>query len=718
MPRLPKVGGDKGDWGNILNNFLEQSHNADGTFKNSTVGAAQLAPNAVTTAAIGAAQVTKEKLAGLGQADGIATLGSDGRLPELQVPGRLSDGQLRTFYERVRPLDPRNFGAVGDGTTDDTAAIQACINAAGASGVVALPPLPFKITATLNLLAGTQLRGTGEKASRIMVDTDIIAIRAAGGQGQSLRNLKIWSTFSSNRTTFDIEFISPTKPVVEDVEIDLNNNGGAGGGLRFIRDIGTAGNSFMPQLSRVWVRNGHIVIDGVTDGKATDCFAWAPATAGQGAIQCINGASSWTFTNCDVVPPVGNYSGYYFSSVENIHIQGGLVDGSYASLMTGWGIRAVNCYRLSVRTSFWNLGRGALDLNNVRASAFIGNVISRSNKADANYPDINNVSGIGNTFIGNTHSCTVTRSNPGKIYQESGSATDNIIDSNTRETGTNYYDSAPLTIQGSTYLGLGNRPLGAWPRQVARNIITSETIPVESVYRGQTLFASNTITLTLPPAGSFYIGTSLTIKNIGSGVVTVAPNGAETIEGSTTNRRLSSSQSITLTTSGSNSWRVTADSGVATAVVVPPASLVAIPAATAWFASEAAILQRFSLTTGGTYRYANFRLDTSSGNYEVAVVRLESSGNSFTKIMSTGVTVTPAAGDKIIDLGTTYLEPGHYAIGLWFDNTVAQLRMGGSTGLTAMRLTSILGPPLASGIPATGSITWGSTQFIGGLTLT
>jgi hypothetical protein len=41
MARLPVVGGDAGNWGTILNTFLQVSHAADGTLNNSVVGAAQ-----------------------------------------------------------------------------------------------------------------------------------------------------------------------------------------------------------------------------------------------------------------------------------------------------------------------------------------------------------------------------------------------------------------------------------------------------------------------------------------------------------------------------------------------------------------------------------------------------------------------------------------------------------------------------------------------------
>ena len=35
MARLPSVGGDNGNWGEVLNEFLEVGHNSDGTLKDS-----------------------------------------------------------------------------------------------------------------------------------------------------------------------------------------------------------------------------------------------------------------------------------------------------------------------------------------------------------------------------------------------------------------------------------------------------------------------------------------------------------------------------------------------------------------------------------------------------------------------------------------------------------------------------------------------------------
>ena len=57
-------------------------------------------------------------------------------------------------------IDVRSYGAVGDGTTDDTAAIQAALNACPAGGIVLIPAGSFAITAPLILPPTITLQGT------------------------------------------------------------------------------------------------------------------------------------------------------------------------------------------------------------------------------------------------------------------------------------------------------------------------------------------------------------------------------------------------------------------------------------------------------------------------------------------------------------------------------------------------------------------------------
>ena len=63
MARLPIPGSDSGQWGTILNDFLSQSHTADGKLKTDSVTAAQLASGSVVNSAIANGAVTTAKIA-------------------------------------------------------------------------------------------------------------------------------------------------------------------------------------------------------------------------------------------------------------------------------------------------------------------------------------------------------------------------------------------------------------------------------------------------------------------------------------------------------------------------------------------------------------------------------------------------------------------------------------------------------------------------------
>ena len=52
MARLPQPGGDNGSWGDILNDFLSQSHDSNGSLKSNSVGGAQLQNGSVNEASL------------------------------------------------------------------------------------------------------------------------------------------------------------------------------------------------------------------------------------------------------------------------------------------------------------------------------------------------------------------------------------------------------------------------------------------------------------------------------------------------------------------------------------------------------------------------------------------------------------------------------------------------------------------------------------------
>ena len=62
MARLPQPGGDSGNWGAILNDYLAQSHKPDGTIKDNAVTSSALAPDSVNATAIADGSITSAQL--------------------------------------------------------------------------------------------------------------------------------------------------------------------------------------------------------------------------------------------------------------------------------------------------------------------------------------------------------------------------------------------------------------------------------------------------------------------------------------------------------------------------------------------------------------------------------------------------------------------------------------------------------------------------------
>lgn len=107
----------------------------------------------------------------LGAANGVATLDGTSKLPDAQIPARLSAAQLAAGFiaKGAIFINVKDFGAKGDSSTDDTAAIQAAIDAAATrttggqlyGGIVMFPEGVYK-TGPLKLRSRTFLYAPGK----------------------------------------------------------------------------------------------------------------------------------------------------------------------------------------------------------------------------------------------------------------------------------------------------------------------------------------------------------------------------------------------------------------------------------------------------------------------------------------------------------------------------------------------------------------------------
>jgi Pectate lyase superfamily protein len=114
-------------------------------------------------------------------------------------PGSITDADIASgtaLANRLNYLlsvkDPQ-FGAAGNGTTDDTAAIQAAINAVGLNGgTLYFPPGTYKTTATLNVAKGlVRLYGAGKAISTIACNQATGDTLAIGSPTSALQSVYI-----------------------------------------------------------------------------------------------------------------------------------------------------------------------------------------------------------------------------------------------------------------------------------------------------------------------------------------------------------------------------------------------------------------------------------------------------------------------------------------------------------------------------------------------
>jgi len=140
--------------------------------------------------------------------------------------GFIADGTgaaYRTVQSKLRDVvSVKDFGAVGDGVTDDTAAIQAAINASAGFRSVYFPSGTYKVTSQITIANDrVMLHGDGSASKILFVPTaNAVCFLFDKGSTSSVQNTIRDLTFYSTDTTYTktaIKLVDVSQCIVENV---------------------------------------------------------------------------------------------------------------------------------------------------------------------------------------------------------------------------------------------------------------------------------------------------------------------------------------------------------------------------------------------------------------------------------------------------------------------------------------------------------------------
>lgn len=237
-------------------------------------------------------------------------------------------------------LNVKAFGATGNSTTDDTVAIQNALNTANTNGggVVYVPRGTYKLTAALNVFAGTTLLGDGQQSSILsqssttangLTCTDAVAVTIQGLQVKG----------PSSGSGIGVAFPLSVRSSIFEVSMrDMLVQSFGGDGVNMTTAI-------VSTLLRVESRlNGGIGFHLTTGGTSVSLVScYANGNVGNGYELDSMNYSSLTACACD--SSGGN--GYFFSGCDAISVIGcgaevPVVNGF--SVSGGRGVSIISCY--------------------------------------------------------------------------------------------------------------------------------------------------------------------------------------------------------------------------------------------------------------------------------------------------------------------------------------------------------------------------------------
>lgn len=240
MARLPNPGGDNGDWGNILNDFLQQAHKTDGTIKDNVVTTDAIAQNAVTETKLSTAVQTKLNASSTTDWSSITNKPAKIAAGSTEAAARMAIDAAanHTFF-----VD--EYGADPTGATASDAAVATAISDLGSGrGIIEFGIGTYRLNSSKVLAyAGQYFKGQGIGVTTIDFrgtgaglkcwDSTVATngISAPGRGGGILGGLMIDGINNTNANAIGLQIGDLLHPVVENVRITGFINSGCIGFL-------------------------------------------------------------------------------------------------------------------------------------------------------------------------------------------------------------------------------------------------------------------------------------------------------------------------------------------------------------------------------------------------------------------------------------------------------------------------------------------------------